>query len=140
MSKNGPKITMIGAGSTVFAKNLIGDILTFPELQNSHIVLFDTNEERLKTSEIVAKKICESLNVKPQITVTTDAERALEGADYAISMIQVGATSLRRLSISRSPRSTACNKPLVTLWVSVESCVACAQFRSCSNIHASWSA
>ena len=85
-----PKITLIGAGSTVFAKNLIGDILTFPELQNSHIVLFDINEERLKTSEIVARKICEALNVKPQITVTTDAERALEGADYAISMIQVG--------------------------------------------------
>ena len=90
MSKNGPKITLIGAGSTVFAKNLIGDILTFPELQNSHIVLLDINEERLKTSEIVARKICEALNVKPQITVTTDAEKALEGSDYAISMIQVG--------------------------------------------------
>ena len=90
MSKNGPKITLIGAGSTVFAKNLIGDILTFPELQNSHIVLLDINEERLKTSEIVARKICEALNVKPQITVTTDAVKALEGSDYAISMIQVG--------------------------------------------------
>jgi alpha-galactosidase len=90
MSKNGPKITLIGAGSTVFAKNLIGDILTFPELQNSHIVLFDINEERLKTSEIVARKICEALNVAPKITVTTDAEKALEGSDYAISMIQVG--------------------------------------------------
>ena len=90
MSQTGPKITFIGAGSTVFAKNLIGDILTFPELVDSHLVLFDINAERLRTSEIVARKICEALNVKPTIEVTTDPEKALEGANYAISMIQVG--------------------------------------------------
>jgi alpha-galactosidase len=87
---NAPKITLIGAGSTVFAKNLIGDILSYPELENSEIALFDINPERLKTSEIVARKITEALDVNPKITVTTDAERALEGANYAISMIQVG--------------------------------------------------
>ncbi len=90
MTTTNPKITLIGAGSTVFAKNLIGDILSFPELENAHIALFDIDEQRLKTSEIVARKITEALGVKPQITVTTDAEHALEGANYAISMIQVG--------------------------------------------------
>ncbi len=90
MTTTNPKITLIGAGSTVFAKNLIGDILSYPELENAHIALFDIDEQRLKTSEIVARKITEALGVKPQITVTTDAERALEGANYAISMIQVG--------------------------------------------------
>jgi alpha-galactosidase len=90
MTTTNPKITLIGAGSTVFAKNLIGDILSYPELENAHIALFDIDKQRLKTSEIVARKITEALGVKPQITVTTDAERALEGANYAISMIQVG--------------------------------------------------
>ncbi len=85
-----PKITLIGAGSTVFAKNLLGDILSYPELEHSKIFLFDINPERLKTSEIVAHKVAQALGVKANILATTDAQMALEGADYAISMIQVG--------------------------------------------------
>jgi alpha-galactosidase len=85
-----PKITFIGAGSTVFAKALIGDILTFPELQNAHLELFDIDPKRLETSEIVAKRVAKTLGVQPKITTTTNPQRALEGANYAISMIQVG--------------------------------------------------
>ncbi len=85
-----PKITFIGAGSTVFAKNLLGDILGFPELADSTISLFDIDAERLRTSEIVARKVAESLKVKPNIEATTDRRAALDGADYAICMIQVG--------------------------------------------------
>lgn len=85
----GPRITLIGAGSTVFAKNLIGDILSYPELADSTIVLFDIDEERLKTSEIVARKLASSANVPATIEVTTDRRQALTGANYAISMIQV---------------------------------------------------
>ena len=66
-----PKITFIGAGSTIFAKNLMGDILSFPELANSHIALHDIDPIRLKTSEVVAHRIAEALNVKPTITATT---------------------------------------------------------------------
>ena len=85
-----PKVTLIGAGSTVFAKNLMGDILSFPELQHSTISLFDINEERLRTSAIVAHKIAEATGANPVIESTTDRRRALDGADYAIAMIQVG--------------------------------------------------
>ena len=85
-----PKITMIGAGSTVFAKNLMGDILSFPELANSHIALMDINQERLETSEIVARKVAQTLGATPKITTHTDRRAALDGADYAINMIQVG--------------------------------------------------
>ena len=84
------KITLIGAGSTVFAKNLLGDILSYPELSNSRIFLFDIDAERLKTSQVVARKVSEALGVKPEIVATTDPVQALDGADYAISMIQVG--------------------------------------------------
>ena len=85
-----PKITMIGAGSTVFAKNLLGDILAFPELAESHIALMDINEERLRTSEVVAKKVAKAVGANPKITTHTDRRESLDGADYAINMIQVG--------------------------------------------------
>jgi alpha-galactosidase len=89
--RNSPrKITFIGAGSTVFAKNLIGDILSFPELADSTICLYDIDENRLKTSEIVAKRIAQTLGAKSRIEVTADRSRALDGAAYAINMIQVG--------------------------------------------------
>jgi alpha-galactosidase len=85
-----PKITFIGAGSTVFAKNLLGDILSFPELANSTISLMDIDPVRLKTSEIVAHKLAEFFEAKPKIEATLDRRQALDGADYAISMFQVG--------------------------------------------------
>ncbi|MDL1901612.1 alpha-glucosidase/alpha-galactosidase [Anaerolineae bacterium CFX9] len=85
-----PKITFIGAGSTVFAKNLLGDILSFPELAGSEISLFDIDENRLRTSEVVANRVAQVVNASPKITATTDRRAALDGADYAIAMIQVG--------------------------------------------------
>jgi alpha-galactosidase len=84
-----PKITFLGAGSTVFAQNLMGDILSFPELADSTISLHDIDTERLKTSEIVAQKVAETLGVNPKIEASTDRRKALEGADYAIAMFQV---------------------------------------------------
>ncbi len=84
------KIAFIGAGSTVFAKNLMGDILSFPELAGSTISLMDIDHQRLSTSEGVAHKINEALAANATIEVTTDRRAALDGADYAICMIQVG--------------------------------------------------
>jgi alpha-galactosidase len=84
------KIAFIGAGSTVFAKNLLGDILSFPELANSTISLMDIDPLRLKTSEIVANKVAEFFGAQPKIEATLDRRAALDGADYAISMFQVG--------------------------------------------------
>jgi alpha-galactosidase len=85
-----PKIVFIGAGSTVFAKNLMGDILSFPELADATLTLFDIDPERLRTSEIVAHKVAAALDARPTIEATMDRRRALDGADYAICMIQVG--------------------------------------------------
>jgi alpha-galactosidase len=84
------KIALIGAGSVVFAKNLIGDILSFPELTDAHIALMDIDADRLHTAERMAHKVAAALQATP--TVTTHAERhgALSGADYVINTIQVG--------------------------------------------------
>jgi len=84
------KITFIGAGSTVFAKNLMGDILSYPELQDVTLSLHDIDEERLRTSEIVAHEVSKVLGANPTIEATADRRAALDGADYAISMFQVG--------------------------------------------------
>lgn len=85
-----PKIAMIGAGSAVFAKNLMGDILSFPELADSTISLMDIDAERLKASEKVGQHINSLLGGKATIEATTDRRQALTGADYVICMIQVG--------------------------------------------------
>lgn len=84
------KIAFIGAGSTVFARNLMGDLLSFPELADSTFALMDINPERLKTSQAVAHRINEIVGAKATIETTTDRRKALTGADYVICMIQVG--------------------------------------------------
>ena len=84
------KISFLGAGSTVFAKNLMGDILSYPELQDATISLFDIDPARLRTSEIVAHKIADFFGISPKIEATQDRRQSLQGADFAISMFQVG--------------------------------------------------
>ena len=85
-----PKIAFIGAGSTVFAKALLGDILSFPELSDATISLHDIDEARLRTSEVVARRVAATLEARPTIEATADRRRALDGADYVIAMFQIG--------------------------------------------------
>ena len=84
-----PKIAFIGAGSTVFAKNLITDVLNFPELANSTLALMDIDEARLHTTELVARRIAGLLGAQPKIEATLERRQALDGADYVITMFQI---------------------------------------------------
>ena len=84
------RIVFIGAGSTVFARNLLGDVLGYEELAGSEIVLHDIDPERLDTSERVAGRLAGALGAPAKLTATTDRRAALDGADYAINMIQIG--------------------------------------------------
>ena len=83
-------ITFLGAGSVVFTRELLGDILGFPELAGSTIVLHDIDAERLETAEAIARATAAALGAKPVIVTSLDRRRALEGADYVINSIQVG--------------------------------------------------
>ncbi|MBD3173942.1 MAG: alpha-galactosidase [Armatimonadia bacterium] len=85
-----PKIAMIGAGSVVFTKNLLGDILSFDELKESEIALMDIDAERLKVAGVMAERVAEAVEAKPSISTHEDRRAALEGADFVINMIQVG--------------------------------------------------
>jgi len=84
------KIALIGAGSVVFAKNLIGDILSFPELAGCHIALMDIDGERLRVAQRMTEKVASALKASPTITAQTERRAALRGADYVINTIQVG--------------------------------------------------
>ncbi len=84
------KITLIGAGSVVFAKTLIGDILQFPELSDAHICLMDISPARLKVADIMMKKIVAKLGVKARVESTSDQRKAIKGAKYVICTVQVG--------------------------------------------------
>ncbi len=84
------KITFIGAGSTVFARNLLVDLLSFPELADCQICLFDIDSERLQISELVAHRVAQARGLSTAIEATTDRGCALDGAQYAVNMIQVG--------------------------------------------------
>jgi alpha-galactosidase len=88
--KEMPKITLIGAGSAVFTKVLVGDILLFPELADSEICLMDIDEERLDLAGKMAQKVADSIGAPAKIVTTTDREKALEGADFVFNTIQVG--------------------------------------------------
>lgn len=85
-----PKITFIGAGSTVFMKNIIGDVLQRPALAGAHVALMDINEQRLKESEIVFEKLVNSVGASATHSLHTNQRDALEGADFVVVAFQIG--------------------------------------------------
>ena len=84
------KITFLGAGSTVFAKNVLGDCILTPEIGEMDIALFDIDEQRLNDSFVMLENINKKYNGKAKIKVYTDRLEALRGADFIVNAIQVG--------------------------------------------------
>ena len=85
-----PKITFMGAGSTVFAKNVLGDCILTPSLQDSEIALYDIDIQRLKDSEDMLNNINSNNNGHAKIKSYTNRKDALRGANYVVNAIQVG--------------------------------------------------
>jgi len=85
------KICFIGAGSTIFAKNVLGDAMLTPSLQDAEIALYDIDEKRLKESELMLKTINKNSNQnRANIQSFSDRKAALKGANFVINAIQVG--------------------------------------------------
>ncbi|MCV3767494.1 alpha-glucosidase/alpha-galactosidase [Rhizobium sp. TRM95796] len=89
MTRN-PRITFIGAGSTVFMKNIIGDILQRPALSGATVALMDINPERLAESEVVAGKLVSTLGASAKVETYDNQKKALEGADFVVVAFQIG--------------------------------------------------
>ncbi len=84
------RICIIGAGSTVFMRNIVTDVMLDETLTSCHIALHDIDGARLKTSDAVARKLAAGTGSRATITCTLDRREALAGADFVIVMIQVG--------------------------------------------------
>jgi alpha-galactosidase len=85
-----PKITLIGAGSTVFTRNLCSDILLTPALQESTIALMDIDAERLEQAQTLVQAIVDQRGLEAQVEATLDRREAVQGADYVITTFQQG--------------------------------------------------
>jgi alpha-galactosidase len=84
------KVAFIGAGSVVFTKNLLGDILAFPELRDVEIALHDIDADRLATAEAMARYVAGACGARPTISAHLDRRAALAGADFVLNMVQIG--------------------------------------------------
>ena len=85
-----PKITFIGAGSSVFMKNIVGDILQREALKGAEIRLMDINPTRLEESRVIAGKLIQTLGVPATIETFSNQKKALEGANFVVVSFQIG--------------------------------------------------
>src|SRR3954464_273341 len=83
------KIAFVGAGSVVFTRRLVGDLLQVGDL-DLELALHDVDPARLAVGEGTAHRLVEQLGRPARISATLDRSKALEGADFVINMIQVG--------------------------------------------------
>ncbi|GID96223.1 alpha-glucosidase/alpha-galactosidase [Amorphoplanes digitatis] len=83
-------IAFLGAGSVVFTRELLADILTFDELRGVTLALHDIDAERLETAEAIARRTASQLGALPVITTSLDRRVVLDGADFVVNAVQVG--------------------------------------------------
>jgi alpha-galactosidase len=91
------KIAMIGAGSQIFCKTLVSDILATLALQNSDICLMDCTKPKLDKMHTFVQRMIDENNLPAKVTSTLDRAEALDGAKYVINMIQVGGVDAFKL-------------------------------------------
>lgn len=79
----------MGAGSTIFAKNVLGDCMLIPDI-DFEFALFDIDSKRLKESEDMLNNLKKGLHSDVVIKTYSDRKEALREAKYVINAIQVG--------------------------------------------------
>ena len=84
------KLAFIGAGSTIFMKNVVGDLLTFPALADARIALMDIDAGRLSESAAVARTLIRDAGTGAVVTTHDTLGPALDGADFVVTAFQVG--------------------------------------------------
>ncbi len=94
-----PKITLIGAGSAVFTRNLCSDILLAPALQHSTISLMDIDEARLAQARDLVQALIDGRSLPARVEATMDRREAVRGADYVVTTFQQGGLEAYALDI-----------------------------------------
>lgn len=90
------RVTFIGAGSVVFTRQLLADLLGFDDLGPLDLRLHDIDESRLAVAEGTARQVSERFGRPITIAATLDRRRALEGTDFVIDMVQIGGIDATR--------------------------------------------
>lgn len=121
MARN-PKITFIGAGSTVFMKNIVGDVLQRPSLSGATIALMDINPQRLEESAIVVNKLIATLGVKAKTETHSDQRKALAGADFVVVAFQIGGYEPCTVTDFEVPKKYGLRQTIATRSASAASC------------------
>jgi len=99
-----PTIVFLGAGSVVFTRQLLTDLLRLPDLPVLDIALHDVDAERLKVARLTAENVARQLGREVRVTATADRREALAGADFVINMIQVGGIAATRIDLELPAR------------------------------------
>ena len=84
------KITIIGAGSYSFARNLVQDILCVPEFKNIEIVFYDINEKKMERTRVLCQRDIDENKLHITIKTTTNRKEALTGARYVFCIAWFG--------------------------------------------------
>ncbi|GAA2753657.1 alpha-glucosidase/alpha-galactosidase [Amnibacterium kyonggiense] len=94
-----PSVAFIGAGSVVFTRQLLADLLRFPELADLEIRLHDIDAQRLVVAEGTARQVNERLGARATIVPALDRAAALDGVDFVVNMVQVGGIAATRTDL-----------------------------------------
>src|SRR5258706_16430720 len=84
-----PKVTMVGAGGAVCARQIITDVLAVEGLDSGTFALVDIDAERLELARAIAQKLVELSGKKWKIEASTDRTEVLAGTDYVVNSIEV---------------------------------------------------
>jgi len=93
------KVAIIGAGSILFTRHLIRDLLCVPELQDTEFMLTDINEHNMDMIYQLCKRDIEANNLPAKLAATTDRRAALTDANYVVSLVRVGGLEAFRTDI-----------------------------------------
>lgn len=133
------KITFLGAGSSVFAKNVLGDCLQTDCLREYEYALFDIDPVRLEESYMMLNNINRNSNGgKAKIVKYTDRLEALRGAKYVCNAIQVGGYDPCTITDFEVPKNMVCGRRLVTRMVLEVFSAHCVQSRLCRDLQLIW--
>ncbi|MEX0767780.1 MAG: hypothetical protein WD029_04845, partial [Microthrixaceae bacterium] len=88
--RQGPKITMVGAGGMSFGPAMVNDVVHTPKLHGSRLTLHDVNPERLERAYRFACKLNSAAGAPVVLDYSTDPAEALDGADFVLSSAEFG--------------------------------------------------
>ena len=131
------KITFMGAGSTIFARNVLGDCMSTPALCEAEIALYDIDKERLQDSYIILSAINKNVNANRASIHTylgvENRKDALRDATFVVNAIQVGGYEPCTVIDFEIPKKYGLRQ-----WVSAELCVLYGQSLFWRNLQETW--